>query len=54
MRRCNVDKKVPEERLELSSLAAYDFESYVYTNSTTPARVFRQHDSTRNGDFLLK
>ncbi len=24
-------------RLELTSLAAYDFESYVYTNSTTPA-----------------
>ena len=28
---------VPEEGLEPSSLAAYDFESYVYTNSTTPA-----------------
>jgi ParB family transcriptional regulator, chromosome partitioning protein len=30
-------KQVPEERLELSSLAAMGFESIVYTNSTTPA-----------------
>ncbi len=28
---------VPEEGLEPSSLAAHDFESCVYTNSTTPA-----------------
>lgn len=28
---------VPEEGLEPSRLAAYDFESYVYTNFTTPA-----------------
>ncbi len=28
---------VPEEGLEPSRIAAYDFESYVYTNFTTPA-----------------
>ena len=29
--------KVPEGRLELPSLSRHDFESCVYTNSTTPA-----------------
>lgn len=33
---------VPEEGLEPSSLAARDFESRVYTDSTTPARLVNQ------------
>lgn len=37
LRPSKITTKVLEEGLEPSSLAACDFESHVYTNSTTPA-----------------